>query len=583
MIHITFNFFIKLIFKYLNYIKKMSSNELDEKINNLIDNDDTENFYSLISEILEENKDYSSELDNNLNEIFMIISDDLNESTQEKKLPFICLFFEILISENIDFSNLLEKTFSIITQNDINSDENIKRIINICSNASIKKKDLFNKLVQFSKNRIEYLYIIFSLAGFKDIIIDNLSDNWELIITLLDNSEIKSNSNNIKNILKCLELLINLAADKFRPYASSALYQALDYLTETDTELQKRSLMIIYSLTKYCDEQLQPLSENIIDFLKVLQNGNNIEINNLCNTMLKHFMGENEEENENEENIHNEEEDDDDKVIDLDNGNNNENEDNKMDDKNEELNKQQNRENEEIYEGENDKNINYEEKEVAEEAEEQEDTQNKYIQEEREEKEEIEEKEEKEEKEEVLEEKIRYEKPKNKYEKEVRSNQNKNNYNYKNENNDEDNENENEQEENKYDYTKRNKEDEKEKENNERNNNRDNADNSNNNENNLNNIDINAIIRKIKDLSDKQIIILDSIEQYKRDTKRIINQKKLKIQSLEAKIEELQEKIRIEKNKKRNKQNKTNYQMKRKNVNKNNDYDDEDGKYNYDY
>ena len=60
----------------------MSSNELDEKINNLIDNDDTENFYSLISEILEENKDYSSELDNNLNEIFMIISDDLNESTQ---------------------------------------------------------------------------------------------------------------------------------------------------------------------------------------------------------------------------------------------------------------------------------------------------------------------------------------------------------------------------------------------------------------------------------------------------------------------------------------------------------------------
>ena len=100
------------------------------------------------------------------------------------------------------------------------------------------------------------------------------------------------------------------------------------------------------------------------------------------------------------------------------------------------------------------------------------------------------------------------------------------------------------------------------------------------NESNLNNIDINAIIRKIKDLSDKQIIILDSIEQYKRDTKRIINQKKLKIQSLEAKIEELQEKIRIEKNKKRDKQGITNYQMKRKN---NNDYGDEDDRYNYNY
>ena len=557
----------------------MSSNELEEKINNLIENDDTENFYSLISEIIEENKDNPSELNEILNDAFLIISDNLNESNQEKKLPFICLFFEILISENIDFSLLLEKTFSILTQNDINSDENIKRIINICSNATIKKKDLFNSLISFSKNKLEYLYIIFSLAGFKDIIIDNLSDNWELIISLLDNSEIKANSNSIKTILKCLELLINLSADKFRPYASSALYQALDYLTETDTELQKRSLMIIYSLTKYCDEQLQPLSENIIDFLKVLQNGNNIEINNLCNTMLKHFMGENEEEYENEENIQNmqenENENENQKDMDLDNGNNNEyeneniNEDNKKSDKKEELNNQQ--DNEE-YEEENYDNINYNEKDGGEE-EQPGNAFKTYAQEEKEEKEEKEE--------EVLEQKIRYEQPKYKKEKEDINDKSNNKYNYKNEENEE--ENEIEQEENKYKYNKRNNSNKnEEEENDERDNRRENIkEDKNNKENNFNNIDINAIIRKIKDLSDKQIIILDSIEQYKRDTKRIINQKKLKIQSLEAKIEELQEKIRIEKNKKRNKQGKTNYQMKRKN--NNNNYDDEDDNYNYDY
>ena len=556
----------------------MSSNELEEKINNLIENDDTENFYSLISEIIEENKDNPSELNEILNDAFLIISDNLNESNQEKKLPFICLFFEILISENIDFSLLLEKTFSILTQNDINSDENIKRIINICSNATIKKKDLFNSLISFSKNKLEYLYIIFSLAGFKDIIIDNLSDNWELIISLLDNSEIKANSNSIKTILKCLELLINLSADKFRPYASSALYQALDYLTETDTELQKRSLMIIYSLTKYCDEQLQPLSENIIDFLKVLQNGNNIEINNLCNTMLKHFMGENEEEYENEENIQNmqenENENENQKDVDLDNGNNNEyeneniNEDNKKSDKKEELNNQQ--DNEE-YEEENYDNINYNEKDGGEEQ--PGNAFKTYAQEEKEEKEEKEE--------EVLKQKIRYEQPKYKKEKEDINDKSNNKYNYKNEENEE--ENEIEQEENKYNYNKRNNSNKnEEEENDERDNRRENIkEDKNNKENNFNNIDINAIIRKIKDLSDKQIIILDSIEQYKRDTKRIINQKKLKIQSLEAKIEELQEKIRIEKNKKRNKQGKTNYQMKRKN--NNNNYDDEDDNYNYDY
>jgi hypothetical protein len=324
----------------------MTSNELDEKINDLIENDDTENFYSLISEIIEENREYASDLDQNLNEAFNIISDNINESNHDKKISFLCLFFEILISENIDFSNYLQKTFQIIKNNGVYSDENIKRIINICSNATIKKKDLFNNLTQFSKDKIEYLYIIFSLVGFKEIIVDNLSDNWELIIDLLDNPEIKSNSNSIKNLLKCLELLINLSEGKFRPYASSALYQALDYLTETDIELQKRSLMIIYSLTKFCDEQLKPLSDNIIDFLKVLQNGNNIEINNLCNTMLKHFTGKKDEEenannedsngniNENENNMNENESENDNYNNSNENGNKNNNEKENFVDKN---------------------------------------------------------------------------------------------------------------------------------------------------------------------------------------------------------------------------------------------------------
>ena len=570
----------------------MSSNDLDEKINTLLENDDTENFYSLICEIIEENKEYSSDLNNNLNEVFKLISNNLNESNQEIKLPFICLFFEILIQENLDFSFYLQKTFQIINQNEIYSDENIKRIINICSNATIKKKDLFDILISFSKNKIEYLYIIFSLAGFKDIILDNVSDNWELIIELLDNPEIKSNSNSIKNILKCLELLINLSAEKFRPFASSALYQALDYLTETDTELQKRSLMIIYSLTKYCDEQLQPLSENIIDFLKVLQNGNNIEINNLCNTMLKHFMGENIEENENEEIIN--ENENENENNDRSNGNNNENEydnenenenynnNNKIDEKNENEN-EQNFKNSQKFEDNNDENKQDNENENEDgdgegegEGEMEEDhleMHKNYVKEERQEKDDEEE-----------EQKYipKYEKKENKYENEGFNSNKK--YNYKdedknvNDENNEENEINEEDEENKYNYKKRNM-NIKEENNNEREriNKKDNI----NNDNNLNNIDINAIIKKIKDLSDKQIIILDSIEQYKRDTKRIINQKKLTIQSLDEKIEELQEKIRIEKNKKRNKQGKTNYQMKRKNIN--NDYDDEDDKYNYRY
>ena len=597
----------------------MTSNELDEKINDLIENDDTENFYSLISEIIEENREYASDLDQNLNEAFNIISDNINESNHDKKVSFLCLFFEILISENIDFSNYLQKTFQIIKSNGVYSDENIKRIINICSNATIKKKDLFNNLTQFSKDKIEYLYIIFSLVGFKEIIVDNLSDNWELIIDLLDNPEIKSNSNSIKNLLKCLELLINLSEGKFRPYASSALYQALDYLTETDIELQKRSLMIIYSLTKYCDEQLKPLSDNIIDFLKVLQNGNNIEINNLCNTMLKHFTGKKDE----EENMNNEDS----------NGNENENENNMNESENDNYNNENGNKNnteKENIEEISDKNIQNEKHDdnnennyynINEDNENDNDNGNDYDHEKNLQNNYV--PEEKQEKEEGPPEQKDYKNEQNEYRNENEENESRNIYrnDYKNEDDNEDNvednkiENTNEQEnedESRYNYKniirkedgqsnivnnttssnqRSNKRDleESEKDYNykeiNRNNNFNNVNNKNfnNNEDNLNNIDINAIIKKIKDLSDKQIIILDSIEQYKRDTKRIINQKKVKIQALEAKIEELKEKIRIEKNKKRNRPGQTNYQMRRKKNNNNrNDYNDEYDPYNND-
>ena len=535
----------------------MSSNDINSKIENLLQNDDTENFYSLISEIIEENKEYVSDLEQNLNSIFNILLKDINESNHEKKISFICLFFEILISEDIDFVLYLEKLLNMITKTNIYSDENIKRIINICSNATINKDNLLKNLINFAKNKVEYLYIIFSLAGFKDLILDNLNENWEIILNLMNSQEIKLNSMDIKNVLKSLELLINLSQEKFRPYASSALYQALDYLSETDVELQKRSLMIIYSLSKYCDEQLQPLSAHIIDFLKVLERGKNVEINNLCNTMLKHFTGndeENEEDNDENENENYEEtenrnhnenfnenenenyneheniiDNDNDNIIDNDNYENNQNEDyNEADTKPDFLTKTNEIKEEYNYDygkmNQSNKKNNNDNKEY-----------DKYR--------EIKNK---------PKENIIKNKPRNEINQSQNSNQeyiNNNNI-YSNENNQQINQ-EIENDNNIYD-----------------------------------NIDIEAIMKKIKDLSYKQIIILNSIEQYKTDTERIINQKKLKIKSLEEKIEDLEEKIRIEKAKRKNRAGKvarTNYQMRRKNNEINdikNKYEDEDDDYN---
>jgi len=560
----------------------MSSDDINLKLDKLLKNDDTENFYSFVSEIIDENKEYVSDLEQNLNLIFNILITDINESNHESKMSFICLFFEILISENIDFTFYLDKLLNLIIKTNIYSDENIKRIINICSNATLSKTALYKKLVNFAKNKVEYLYIIFSLVGFKDIIIDNLSDNWELIFDLMNSQEVKLNSTEIKNVLKCLELLINLSEDKFKPFASSALYQALDYLSETDIELQKRSLMIIYSLSKFCDEQLQPLSEHIVDFLKVLEKGKNVEINNLCNTMLKHFMGNDDnyvEENENENEIERENKEGGDNAeeneeIDNDNENNiidnddypeNKNEQDEQIEQNEQnldLNEIDDTKQEELIKNNiSNNNINSEynynyEKNIKS------NTKNNpeinkdenYINYQPKKNEKIE-------KIEIIDED---ENNNEEYPKKIYSNKNEakiraNNY----------------QPKPKQEYEENNEQINQDLENS--NDNNDNSDN-------FANIDIDAIMKKIKDLSYKQIIILNSIEQYKSDTERIINQKKLKIKSLEEKIEDLEEKIRIEKNKRKNRGanvGRTNYQMRRKNNNDNNNiyknkYENED-------
>ena len=555
----------------------MSSDDINSKLDKLLKNDDTENFYSFVSEIIEENKEYVSDLEQNLNLIYNILISDMNESNHETKMAFICLFFEILISENIDFTLYLDKLLNLIIKTNIYSDENIKRIINICSNATLSKTTLYKKLINFAKNKVEYLYIIFSLVGFKDIIIDTLSENWELIFDLMNSQEVKLNSTDIKNVLKCLELLINLSEDKFKPFASSALYQALDYLSETDIELQKRSLMIIYSLSKFCDEQLQPLSEHIVDFLKVLEKGKNVEINNLCNTMLKHFTGnedeieENENENENrndnvEENEENEndENDNDNENNIIDNDDYPENKDNQeeqneqieqneQNERNFDLNEVDDTKPEDLIKNNTNNNMseeydyNYEKRPKI-------NMQNNI--------------------------EINREEQKEKYiEYEIKPKENKREIIYENQNDIEaypkkinSNKKENKIQMNKY----KPKPKEEYEENNEQMNQEiENSNDNDNNNDNFYNIDIDAIMKKIKDLSNKQIIILNSIEQYKSDTERIINQKKLKIKSLEKKIEDLEEKIRIEKNKRKNRganPGRTNYQMRRKNNNENNNY-----------
>ena len=74
------------------------SQEDKEKIYNYIESDDTENFYTLLSDIISENKN-NNELNQKLDNIFDVIVNQININNYIQRFSFLCLFCEILIYE----------------------------------------------------------------------------------------------------------------------------------------------------------------------------------------------------------------------------------------------------------------------------------------------------------------------------------------------------------------------------------------------------------------------------------------------------------------------------------------------------
>ena len=112
---------------------------------------------------------------------------------------------------------------------------------------------------------------------------------WTSLTSAIDDSSITSSM--LKASMTCLCQLIIASEDAFKPYASATLYKALDCLTERedDDELRVISLNCIYALTRYCDEQILPLKNNIADYMNLLKNGKNEKIDMLCAQILAHY------------------------------------------------------------------------------------------------------------------------------------------------------------------------------------------------------------------------------------------------------------------------------------------------------
>ena len=120
---------------------------------------------------------------------------------------------------------------------------------------------------------------------------------WEVIMSLID----KKNFNAKYELLNCLISLILGAENLFAPYAHSSLYKVLDFLADTDWLKRKLTLNVIYTLIFYCKEEILPLKEHIISFLRTLKTDKVKEVREVCLLILKIFS-ENEQKNTDQKN-----------------------------------------------------------------------------------------------------------------------------------------------------------------------------------------------------------------------------------------------------------------------------------------
>ena len=108
---------------------------------------------------------------------------------------------------------------------------------------------------------------------------------WDNINNFID----KKNFNAKVELLNCLISLILGTENLFCPYANVTLYKVLDFLTDNDWLKRKLALNVIYTLIFYCKEEIMPLKDHIINFLRVLKTDKVKEVRDVCLLILQIF------------------------------------------------------------------------------------------------------------------------------------------------------------------------------------------------------------------------------------------------------------------------------------------------------
>ena len=258
-------------------------------------------FYNLITENITNQK--------NITFIFHTISRAIaNSEKEEEKENLLKLLPEFFLP----FKNDLSKTFPFLSrilttiQSNIHSKINLefiskifKEIIqilfndnnNIAQNQNKQNYEICQGFCIYNMKQNDELCQICGVLCLKELIINLnffLQNNkymkylWEKLILFIEND----NFGNKIFLLQCFNELIKKCKEKFKQFANITMYKILDFLQDNENDLRKEALNILYLLIFHCPKDISSLKNQLIDFISVLQEEKDEFIQNKCNQIL---------------------------------------------------------------------------------------------------------------------------------------------------------------------------------------------------------------------------------------------------------------------------------------------------------
>ena len=270
-------------------------------------------FYNLITENITNQK--------NITFIFHTISRAIaNSEKEEEKENLLKLLPEFFLP----FKNDLSKTFPFLSrilttiQSNIHSKINLefiskifKEIIqilfndnnNIAQNQNKQNYEICQGFCIYNMKQNDELCQICGVLCLKELIINLnffLQNNkymkylWEKLILFIEND----NFGNKIFLLQCFNELIKKCKEKFKQFANITMYKILDFLQDNENDLRKEALNILYLLIFHCPKDISSLKNQLIDFISVLQEEKDEFIQNKCNQILELLNDNNDKLNE---------------------------------------------------------------------------------------------------------------------------------------------------------------------------------------------------------------------------------------------------------------------------------------------